>query len=449
MLEGILKKVPIDEIQVKDRARQDYGDMDKLKSSFKSEGLINPIAIMEPNPDDPLDKRYYVLGGGRRYKAAKDLGWKTIDAKIFEYIADIRVRKTIELVENLIREDLTYAEEAKLIREAHFLQVDIKGEKYKSAPGGHGIRDTAEMLNISPAKVHKEIELANAIDKDPTLAKMKNKNEAISKLYKDKEMVLIQELAKRAGDKKSSVLSTSQQTIIDGYIINDVNRQLKKFDPKTFNFVEMDPPYGIELREIVITTDKQDELLKAKKMSPEDEAKFVVWLRELAKDTYRVMTDNSWLILWYAMEPWAEPTYQAFRAAGFEGTRVPMYWIKNNGNTRTPNIHARNYVEQFLYFRKGNAMLNKPGCKNIFTFPTPPDKDHPNEKPVEMYMDVINTFATPGSSCLSTFGGSGTFLLATANLKMPAVAIDLDEDNKKKFIAKVHRGTVGEFSSYR
>jgi len=134
---------------------------------------------------------------------------------------------------------------------------------------------------------------------------------------------------------------------------------------------------------------------------------------------------------------------------GFEGTRVPLLWIKNNGNTRTPNIHLRNYFEPALYVRKGDAMIAKPGSRNIFTFPIIPDKIHPNEKPVEMYMDILSVFCTPGSKVLSTFAGSGNCLLAAANLDMPAIGIDIDGDNRKQFIARVHRGLPGEYSSYR
>lgn len=444
-----LATIPLNKIEALNRARKDYGDLDKLKGSMQSEGLIHPIAIMEPEYGAGS---YLVLAGGRRLKAAHQLEWKEIDCKIFPFIADLRQRKIIELVENLIREDLTYAEEAKLIREAHFLQVDIKGQKGSDPTGtaaGHSIRDTAAMLNISPAKVHAEIKLAEAIQKDPKLADLKNKNEAISEMHKQQERILLEELASRASAKKKGLLNTGQQEILDGYILGDVLETLPKFDPKNFNFVEIDPPYAIELRNVVKTTEKQDELLKAKALTDEEKADYVTWLTDIGKAAYRVMTDNSWLIAWYAIEPWAEPTYQAFRAAGFEGTRVPAYWIKNNGNTRTPNIHLRNYTEQFMYFRKGGAMLNKPGSKSIFTFPVISDKTHPNEKPIEMYMDIMNVFTTPGSSVLSICTGSGNCLLAAANNQMPAMGIDIDEDNRQQFIAKVHRAQPGEYSSYR
>ncbi len=278
---------------------------------------------------------------------------------------------------------------------------------------------------------------------------MKNKTEAVSELHKRKEKILIQELASRAKSKRGINLSEDKRRIIESYIVGDVEEKLADLEPRTFNFGELDPPFAIELRKVVKTTAKQDELLKAGKLTEKEKKEYIEWIERVFVASYRVLKDNSWIIVWFAIEPWLEPTYQALMKAGFEGTRVPALWIKNNGNTRTPNIHLRNYFEPFLYARKGNAMLAKPGSRNVFSFPVISDKTHPNEKPIECYMDILNVFCTPSSTVISPFAGSGNCLLAAANLKMPAVGIDLNEEDKQQFIAKVHRGEAGAYSSYR
>ena len=442
-----LDNVLIKNISIGERVRRDFGELEELKTSLTNEGLVLPIAVMELFEDkDSFELR----AGERRLRAATELGWEHIPCRIYPYIEDVRMRKAIELKENTIRKDLSYAEASKITKEVHALLIDIKGQKLRSSEGGHSLRATAELLGVSAATVHADIELAFAIEQDPELGKLKNKTEAMSELHKRKEKVYLNELSSRASKKSSGLLTDRQQSIVDGYMIGDAIESMRKLTPRTFNFLEIDPPYGIALRKTVKTEEKHKDLLKLDmEESAEGRFKYMEWIDQLLPECNRVMKDNSWLILWFSIEPWVDLLFYALKRAGFEGTRTPLLWIKNNGNTRTPNIHLRNYYECAFYFRKRNAMLAKPGSRNVFSFPVIPDKIHPNEKPVEMYMDILSVFCTPGSTILSPFAGSGNCLLAAANLNMPAVGIDLDVENRQQFVARVHRGLPGEYSSYR
>ena len=69
----------------------------ELMSSYRESGQINPIR---------LDKELTLLAGHHRLEAARKLGWKTIDAKIFD--TDDLHKRLIEISENLIRNDLCY-----------------------------------------------------------------------------------------------------------------------------------------------------------------------------------------------------------------------------------------------------------------------------------------------------------------------------------------------------
>ncbi len=442
-----LAKVAIEDIKVEDRARKNFDTekLENLKFSMDIEGLLHTIVVMESE-----DRTHHVLlAGGRRLEAATQLKWNVINSTVYPYIADIRQRKLIELAENINREDLSYVEQAKLTRDIHKLQVSVKGPKMGTGlPEGHGLADTAELLGKSKSLVHQEIELAEAIDKDPMLAECKNKSEAVSQMYKQKERVYLNELASRATS-KTAKLSKPQKSVIDSYIFTDVLDGIRALDAKSINFVEFDPPWQIELRKVVQTTERQDELLRAGKMTAEDRNNYIAWIGSILEELYRVMKDNSWIILWYAMDPWHQWMVASLETAGFQLTGVPALWIKNNGNTRTQNIHLSNYFEPFLYARKGNAMLAKPGYKNTFQFPVIGTKVHPNEKPIEMYMDILKVFCTPGSTILSPCTGSGNCLFAAANLAMPAIGFDLDEDAQASFTARAYSVQPGEYRTYK
>lgn len=92
--------VNISDIKVKRRVRNDLGDLESLKTSLRTYGLLNPIT---------LNSKYELVAGERRLEAAKQLGWTTINAQVLE-IADKISQLEIELEENIQRHDFTEEE---------------------------------------------------------------------------------------------------------------------------------------------------------------------------------------------------------------------------------------------------------------------------------------------------------------------------------------------------
>lgn len=92
--------VNISDIKVKRRVRKDLGDLESLKTSLRTYGLLNPIT---------LNSRYELIAGERRLEAAKQLGWSTINAQVLE-IADKVSQLEIELEENIQRHDFSEEE---------------------------------------------------------------------------------------------------------------------------------------------------------------------------------------------------------------------------------------------------------------------------------------------------------------------------------------------------
>ena len=74
-------------------------DVDTLKKSIESIGLINPITI---NKDNEL------LAGSRRFQAIQELGWKEVDVHVVD--RDLLQQELISIDENLVREPLNRME---------------------------------------------------------------------------------------------------------------------------------------------------------------------------------------------------------------------------------------------------------------------------------------------------------------------------------------------------
>ncbi len=92
--------VKIEEIKIRKRIRQDLGDMEALKASLRTYGLLTPII---------LNSRYELVAGERRLQAAKALGWMNINAVIMDNLSDAE-QLELEIEENSQRKDFTQEE---------------------------------------------------------------------------------------------------------------------------------------------------------------------------------------------------------------------------------------------------------------------------------------------------------------------------------------------------
>ena len=105
-------QVPVDNIIVKKRIRKDMGDIASLAESLKRHGQICPVVI---------NKKNILIAGGRRLEAAKHLGWRTINAVIFDSPGELE-RLEVEVEENIQRRDFNIEEVAEASRKLYRLQ---------------------------------------------------------------------------------------------------------------------------------------------------------------------------------------------------------------------------------------------------------------------------------------------------------------------------------------
>ena len=89
--------VKIEDIKIKDRIRKDLGNLEDLKDSLRTYGLLNPVTI---------NSKYELIAGERRLQAAKQLGWTNINAVILSNISDVDELE-MELEENNQRKEFT------------------------------------------------------------------------------------------------------------------------------------------------------------------------------------------------------------------------------------------------------------------------------------------------------------------------------------------------------
>lgn len=104
--------------------------IEELSESIKEHGIIQPIVVRKK------DKKYEIVAGERRYRAAKQAGLTEVPAIVKDF--DEQQMMEVAILENLQREDLTPIEEAEaysnLIHKLNFTQDDLAKRLGKSRP---------------------------------------------------------------------------------------------------------------------------------------------------------------------------------------------------------------------------------------------------------------------------------------------------------------------------
>ena len=92
--------VQVKDIKIKKRVRKDLGDLEALKDSLRTYGLMNPIT---------LNHKYELIAGERRLQAAIQLGWTSINANIIDNLSEVD-QLEMEIEENNQRKEFTDSE---------------------------------------------------------------------------------------------------------------------------------------------------------------------------------------------------------------------------------------------------------------------------------------------------------------------------------------------------
>ncbi len=106
------------DIIVKNRIREDLGDLTVLKDSIQTYGLLYPILV---------DKNNHLIAGERRLAAVKELGWEEVDV----LVRDISFKDAldIELQENTTRKEFTsqeFTQGLKKRQQAHSKNIFVR-----------------------------------------------------------------------------------------------------------------------------------------------------------------------------------------------------------------------------------------------------------------------------------------------------------------------------------
>lgn len=412
--------IPIEMILIKERFREDKGEIELFAEDLKENGQITPI-VVQPIPGKRDKVR--LMAGERRVLAAKHLGWTTIRAE--SRAGDDREGTLkVELSENVQRKAFNWPEVAKLEKAIFELR--------KSKDKNYTLRDAEEDRELSKSIIGRRIQIAKALDLLPELEKCETADEAWKAYKKLEEAAGIQHLK----SKVSAEVLAAPQWAADHYRVGDCIEGMASLEEGTFDFAEFDPPYAIDLLRRKARNEGVGHTEDYNEIADKD---FPPFMKATLAQMYRCMKENSFGVVWYAMQ-WHGPVYAWIKQAGFACNPLPGIWYKGpSGQTAQPDIALASCYEPFFLVRKGQPRMMKQGRGNVFHFsPIPPSrKIHPTERPPEMLDDLISTICFPGSKILVPCLGSGATLRAAYRGGHTGVGFDLAQGNKDRFLRAV------------
>lgn len=173
-MEGQLREISlelVDDNPFNPRPQHEYTDIQSLRESMASQGLLCPIQVRERK-----DGRFQLIYGHRRVRAARSLNWKTIRAEIVS-LSDRQMFEAA-LVENVQRQDLSDFQ---------------KGLAFKRLHEQFGVRleDIAKIVGYSREHVNNYVRMTTLFD-DSYLEKQPSLRKALDLISEHHSRLLLQ-----------------------------------------------------------------------------------------------------------------------------------------------------------------------------------------------------------------------------------------------------------------
>jgi ParB/RepB/Spo0J family partition protein len=174
MSEPIVRHEPVDEVEARQSEldRHTGEPFERLKASMAPGRLLQPIGIVEGSKK--------VLYGHGRLKAARELGWKTIECKVFPSDMPELDQLTVEFVENYSRHDISPVARCRLC------------ETMLAKSPGMKSKDLAAMLGVSAGAMTRILRIGQV--GEPLREALEGKLITQEQLYKVSGLTLQQQL---------------------------------------------------------------------------------------------------------------------------------------------------------------------------------------------------------------------------------------------------------------
>ena len=366
------QQIPIAQIIVGPRHRQDIGDLEALAASIRDIGLLQPIGITEKKE---------LIFGARRLKVCRDiLGWTCIPMRI------IKIDRIIdgEFAENEVRKDFTVSERVAIAdaiaknlpkRWGKVVQDDrpeLKGQQTRDIAAQKAGFECGKTLERAKSVIeHGAPELIEAVDREEVSI---NAASDIASLPMQEQQAVVAKGEDEILLRAKEIRAKRAEENAERRAILKAESALISLPENKFRCLVVDPPW--EMQKIERDLRPAQVGFEYPCMSEEELLKFPV---------PAISAEDAHLYLWTTHKhlPLALKLAEAW---GFR-YQCLMTWVKNVGFTPFSWMYSTEHV---LFCRKGSLQLDKLGMRLDFSAKV---REH-SRKPDEFYELVRQ--ASPG-----------------------------------------------------
>lgn len=421
-----MNTAPISDIIIAKRVREEYDAklIEELACSIFTNGLFHAILVHD-------DEIGMVLRAGRTrlhaigelYSCGLTFSYDGEPVPLGEvpyiYVNEQNIASAleIEMEENLRRQDFTWKEKVAGTARLHAL--------YKEMAAATGTVWTATNTAEEIAKFEGK-EYVNKKDISDTTAAIileEFLNDPIIAAAKDPKQALKMVKTQKQHEKRQALKAQFDMTkanVTTMRLLHGRFEDLVKQEPDaSIDVIITDPPYGKDIHTWTSWDGESHDY-------DDSEDYFNSLLPIIAAESFRIAKPEAHLYMFHDL-PYFDRILAALTIAGWRVWSYPLIWDKGNtGSFGDHNHGPRHCYEAILYAIKGEKET-KEMRKDVLQYTQPTQTIHPAQKPVGLYIDLLQRSVNPGDKVIDFFAGKGTVFEAAHAVNCFATGIELSD----------------------
>lgn len=408
-----MKSKPISEVKIENRQRREFNEdkIAELATSIRQKGLLHPIVLR--------DDEATLVAGERRLRAISLLGELDISITCdgqaipqnhtpFITVSSLTEDDLVEaeLEENILREDLTWKEEADAIARLHQLRKRQNEDQTYTATAQEIAGD--EVNNNVKTKVRDSLIIQQHLD-DPEVAKAKSSKEALKIINRKSQSELTKQLAEQFN------IDDTPHIFHNG----DFRDFSHLMETSSVDVILTDPPYGIG-------ADNFGDQAGAAHEYEDSFEYFAKIMEAFANEASRVTKDKAHAYIFCDPRTFGH-IFGLMQSRGWYVWPTPIIWNKGNGMLPRPDHGPRRTYEFIVYAIKGDKPVTAV-YPDVISIPGLQNPRFGAEKPWELYENLLRRSVYPGNLVWDPFAGAGPIFPAANNLNVRAFATELSPD---------------------
>lgn len=409
----------IEDIVVKNRHREELGDIKSLAESIDSIGLLHP-PVVEENSNE-------LIAGYRRIKACVRLGWDDIPVRKIniengiegefdenEERKDFTVSEKVTIAKKLLPKEQKKAKKRQAKGKENLPNVDSSPEKFSELEEGRAKDKIAKTFDWSRPSLDKALKIDEAAKDDPAeFGDLEEKMEdSVHSAYNE---------LKRRKEKKERKEKTRNLPELKNLFMGDCLEKVSEISDNSIDALIMDPPFGIG-EETGSRTTTQELRQEEWGYDGDDDTVFPL-LEELFKRLESKLKSDSHLYIftswkaWHRLYPVVDKFFEVSNWLGY------LHYLATGGHFSG----YRGGLSSIMFAVNGEERRISGDGWNFFDVSGSRRKEpdhHPAQKSVEICKRLIENSTVEGETVLDPFAGSGSTLVAAEKLNRNWIGIE-------------------------